>query len=242
MTGFIAYEGPSKLDGGPIAVVVTLESANYKTGDMSQAWVLRADVSPGQAIEAGNDRSICGDCVHRSGGRYGRSCYVVTWLGPNNVWKAYKLGTYPKVFPHEASAMLAGNLVRLTAYGDPGAVPLWVWRDMLLGTRGHTAYTHQWRTCDQRMQEFAMASVESAHEVDEANRLGWRTFRTRLSTEPVRPDEIVCPASAEANHGKSCEHCQLCTGLRRPTARNITIIAHGQRASNFIHLKELVNR
>lgn len=240
MTGFVAYQGPSRLDGGPVVVIVTLGSANDKTGDMNQAWVLRADVAPGTAIETGRDRSICGDCAHRSGGRLGRSCYVVTWLGPTNVWKAYTAGKYPSVLPHEAAAYVAGEMLRLTAYGDMGAVPYFVWWNLLRGTTGHTAYTHQWRTCDQRLAEFAMASVESEHEVDEANRLGWRTFRTRTPQEPIRSDEIVCPASAEADHGKTCAACLLCTGLRRPTARNIAIIAHGARAANFLTLKEAV--
>src|ERR1051325_8985455 len=93
--GFIAYRGPSRLDGAPIVLVITLASHNAKTGDMAQAWILRSDVDPSAAIADGRDRSICGDCVHRSGGTLERSCYVTWWLGPMRVWTAFAAGKYP---------------------------------------------------------------------------------------------------------------------------------------------------
>lgn len=61
--GFVAYRGPSRLDGAPIVLIVTLASLNTKTGAMAQAWVLRSDISPQEAIGDGRDRSVCGDCV-----------------------------------------------------------------------------------------------------------------------------------------------------------------------------------
>lgn len=67
--------------------------------------------------------------------------------------------------------------------------------------------------------------------------LGWRTFRTRLQTEPARPDEIVCPASDEAGHRTTCEACNLCTGGARGAARSIVIQAHGQRTAVFASRK-----
>lgn len=238
--GYVVYRGPSRLDGADIVAIVTLDSLNTKTGPMAQAWILRADVSPQEAIEIGADRSVCGDCVHRSGGLVGRSCYVITWLGPLNVWKSWRRGLYADAGVDVAAIALTGQSLRLAAYGDPAAVPLHVWRPLLTRVRTWTGYTHQWRTCDQRLQAFCMASVESAGEVVHAHALGWRTFRTRLAREAVRPDEIVCPASDEAGHRTTCDACGLCVGRRRETARSIVIIAHGQRVRWFANRKAVV--
>lgn len=235
--GLVAYRGPSRLDGAPIVLVVTFASLNTKTGAMAQAWVLRADVSPQEAIAGGLDRSVCGDCIHRSGHAIGRSCYVITWLGPLRVYKSFRANQYPTMAPQLAASYLAGQQLRMAAYGDPVAVPLDVWRTLIRHCEGWTGYTHQWRTCDQRFQAFLMASVESEAEVVAAQTLGWRTFRTRLETEPVRADEIVCPASDEAGHRTTCEACNLCTGRARNAARSIVIQAHGQRTQIFADRK-----
>ncbi len=235
--GLVAYHGPSRLDGAPIVLIVTFASLNTKTGAMAQAWVLRADVSPQEAIADGRDRSICGDCVHRSGGAIGRSCYVITWLGPLNVYKSFRKNQYPTMTPALAAPYLAGEQLRMAAYGDPAAVPFEVWRALLTSVEGWTGYTHQWRVCDQRFCSFLMASVESEGEVIAAQALGWRTFRTRLATEPVRADEIVCPASNEAGHLTTCEACNFCTGAARGSARSIVIQAHGQRTAIFADRK-----
>lgn len=227
--GFVVYRGPSLIDGADVVAFVTLDSTNTKTGPMAQAWILRADITPTAAIADGLDRSICGDCVHRSGGRTGRSCYVIPWLGPLNVWKAWQRGDYVVDDVEAIARALAGETLRLAAYGDPAAIPFAVIRALLVHVRGWTGYTHQWRSCDQRLRSLCMASVESAGEVDQAHALGWRTFRTRLADEALRADEIICPASEEAGHATTCEACRLCVGAARPTARGIAIIAHGQR-------------
>ena len=76
-TGFIAYRGPSLIDGSPIVVVVvTAKSSNRKTGSMVQTYILRADQNPVAAVKSGADVSICGDCKHRGDKGQGRSCYV----------------------------------------------------------------------------------------------------------------------------------------------------------------------
>ena len=46
LNGVVLYEGPSVLDGAPIAVIATLKSANVKTGDMIQTWIIRSDMHP----------------------------------------------------------------------------------------------------------------------------------------------------------------------------------------------------
>ena len=57
--GYILYEGPSMLDGEPIAVIATMTTSNVKTGDMVQTWILRSDINPVQASKIGEDKSIC---------------------------------------------------------------------------------------------------------------------------------------------------------------------------------------
>lgn len=83
--GAIVWDGPSRIDGSPIMAIVTglrTASANPKTGDMLQTWILRSDMHPMDAIKSGADYGICGSCGHR--GTYDefgnpidpRTCYV----------------------------------------------------------------------------------------------------------------------------------------------------------------------
>ena len=65
--GFIAFEGPSMIDGRPIVVIINKidGSDNAKTGAIVQSFIIRADVAPTDALKTGADVSICGQCVHR---------------------------------------------------------------------------------------------------------------------------------------------------------------------------------
>ena len=59
--GYILYEGPSGIDGAPIVVIATgfaNSSANAKTGDMIQTWIIRSDIAPHHAVKSGDDASI----------------------------------------------------------------------------------------------------------------------------------------------------------------------------------------
>jgi len=70
-----------------------------------------------------------------------------------------------------------------------------------------------------------MASVDTAVEAIEAQKMGWRTFRVRDEADPIMPNEIMCPASKEAGFRTKCAQCVLCAGTTRK-AKNIAIIAH----------------
>ena len=100
--GYIAYEGPSAIDGAPIVVIVNKindKSANAKTGALVQTFILRADVPPTEALASGADVSICGACPHRPilAKQSGEApCYVNVGRAPLAVWHAYKRGRYAR--------------------------------------------------------------------------------------------------------------------------------------------------
>jgi len=51
MKGYIIYEGPSQLDGGPIVGLVTLGSVNQKTGNVMQMYIMRASDRDWETIQ-----------------------------------------------------------------------------------------------------------------------------------------------------------------------------------------------
>lgn len=229
--GAIFYRGPSLLTGDPIVGILTgLEggSLNPKTGAMVQAWVIRPDLAPMDAVRANVDDAICGDCKLRGRDGRDRKCYVVPWLAPTNVYRFLTRGDgYLEASWPELQAIVEGRHLRLCAYGDPAAVPFDVWQMLLATAAGWVGYTHQWKTCDPRLKAIVMASVDTPRELDQALIRGWRTFRIREAGDPIIAGvECVCPASDEADHRTTCDRCQLCRGTARP-ARSIAIIAHG---------------
>ncbi len=231
--GAVIYHGPSMLDGEDIVVIVTglrTASANSKTGEMLQSWILRADQNPAQALASEADSSVCGDCVHRS-----TACYVIVERAPLQIYRAWKRGSYhdwSKAFPHRA---LRGQKIRLGSYGDPAAVPFNVWRRVFAQKlAGWTGYTHQWHQPQfTRLRNYVMASVDTPEEALEAWNQGWRTFRVRRDNEPLLGrSEVTCPASKEAGQRTDCANCVLCAG-QNTQARSVVIKAHGYRAGSF---------
>lgn len=234
--GFILYRGPSMLDGKPIIVIATglaAGSRNTKTGAMAQVWIMREDIAPNAAIASGDDASICGDCKHRgrivNGRNIERSCYVTVVQAPLSVWKSYHRGIYP--IATDLSALFAGRIVRLGAYGDPAAVPLWVWIAVMAQATG-SGYTHQWRKFPE-LAQWCMASVDTAQERLEAKFLGFRTFRVRGVNEEVLSREVICPASHEAGKKITCQVCKACGGNAAKARADIVIMAHGTGANAF---------
>lgn len=229
----VFYRGPSVLTGEPILGVAGMSTSNPKTGGVVQIWIVRADVSPIEAVKTGGDAAICGSCRHRGDGLGNRrSCYVEYFRAPFNMWRGLP-NTQQDVTLGELSARLAGKHVRLAAYGDPAALPFEVCEALLAQASGWTAYTHQWRTCDERFRSVCMASVDTPEESREAQRRGWRTFRVRSSHQPVDKSEVVCPASNEAGHVAQCVTCRLCCGASRK-AKSVAIVAHGSNATHFV--------
>ena len=250
--GYILWQGASLLDGKPIVVVATgfaSGSANRKTGAMIQTWILRGDVEPHTAIKTGEDSSVCGECVHRGTAKgdrtEGRSCYVLTHNAPLAVYRGWKRGIYGSVGadPEELERLGQGRRVRLGAYGDPAAVPAYVWSCLTLRASGWTGYTHQWATMDPEVarafQPLCMASCDNQREHRAAKRAGWRTFWVVPSGSPLvgsvararEADLVICPASKERGHRTTCARCGLCQGTTTKTSMDIVIAAHGAGAS-----------
>lgn len=245
--GAIFYENDSIVG---IITGLMSGSSNTKTGAMLQTWILVKDVNPIEAVNTGADKLVCGDCKHRGTIQpvndtkdkksysvknelktinKGRKCYVKLFQAPYSVWKAYKNNKYPKININKLSHMLTFKQVRVGSYGDPAMIPSEVWDKLISRSLGNTGYTHQWKRCDTKNSTFNMASVDTLEEKRQANKLGYRTFRTRLASEPIEPDEVVCLSDKVAREGKTlvpCSLCKMCSGNNSQVKKNITIIIH----------------
>ena len=228
-TGYVIYQGPSMLDGSQIVAIATgygAKSKNAKTGAMIQLWILRADMSPVDAVKSNSDKSICGDCPLKGDAGKGRACYVQVFQGPSAVFKAYTNGSYPEKMPDNT-----GLLLRLGAYGDIAALPENVIRQFTAGAAGYTGYTHAWRDTSKKwLAQFCMASCESQVQKQQAKTIGYRTFTIIGNVAQKMQNESICPASHEAGKKLSCSQCMLCSGNSRNIKQDIAIVGHGGHA------------
>jgi hypothetical protein len=198
---------------------------------MIQTYILRTDKSPCDVLKQGLDGSICGSCPHSSKGNDGHgTCYVRVDTGPENVYKAFKRGKYPKLKTAESQAQVAGCKVRLGTYGDPSAVPFEVWRHFLAKVDGCTGYTHGWKRPDaQSLKGYAMASCDTVADAELARSQGWRVFLVvpkGTASSPI-PKAFLCPASEEAGRKVTCAECMACAGLRTSRTASVYIPVHG---------------
>ena len=232
--GMILWQGASAIDGMPVMLVATglkMSSRNEKTGNLVQTWILRSDVTPLEAVNSGADFSICGACPHRGeivdGKNVNRSCYVTIFQAPRNIYETAKRGVYASTTLEQGAAILAGRHVRMGAYGDPAAIPYEVWETLLAQAARGTGYTHQWKACDSRFARHCMASADNAQEAQEAQAMGYRTFRVGSPAESMARGEFLCPASKEAGQKVNCAQCLACGGLSSPNKASVFIPAHG---------------
>lgn len=230
MNGIILYEGKSQLDNESDIVVILTglknKSANTKTGNMLQTWIINKNVAPHDAVKTGQDASICGDCTHRpiNGGK----CYVKTFQAPLSVYKAYHKGNYELVSDTQACELVKDRVLRIGSYGDPLAVPQSIWNNLLKTVKGHTGYTHQWQNkkiLAEGWNKIVMASVESRQEAKQATTQNYRYFRVMRENETDK-NEILCPASKEAGVKSECAKCKLCAGTSSKSFKSIAIVQH----------------
>jgi hypothetical protein len=231
--GYIAYEGPSKLDGSPIVVIINRvhsASANDKTGALVQSFIIRSDINPVEAIKTGADRAICGDCGHRpiiADVTGDPPCYVNVGRSVLAVFNAYKRGRYVRVKPQVLARILTGKKLRIGTYGDGAAAPVSLWQTLTQYTADHVGYTHQWSRAGFDhfgWSTLVMASADTAAQALEAQALSYRTFRVSIGLDK-RAGEISCPASAESGKKTTCDNCMLCAGQMK-RAKNIVIADH----------------
>lgn len=239
-SGYIIYRGASLLDGKPIVVVAITKSGNAKTGNMVQTYILADNgKSPVESAKSLEDVSVCGDCKHRRG--TGGSCYVNLGQGARSVMDGVMRGIYPEVYGLDRAAdACVDRKVRLGTYGDPAAVPAYVWKGLLTGSNfgeaaGHTGYTHQWQTGKaDHVKQWCMASADTMQEMALAKLNGWRTFRVRSEDDShVYSKEMACPASAEQGKRLTCEDCMACSGGIDSKKASVTIIVHGSLKNRF---------
>lgn len=231
--GYIAYEGPSEIDGRPIVVIVNKLSGsdNAKTGaDLVQTFIIRSDVNPVHALKTGDDVSICGQCAHRPAlaSETGEApCYVNVGRSVRSVFEAYKRGRYVKSTPGTLRRILAGRKVRLGTYGDPAAAPVAMWQEITADAAGIVGYSHQWQAMHFDHAAWAplvMASADTIDEAAQANLFGMRVFRVSVGVDR-QASETICPASAEGGKKATCDACMLCGGTSKQ-ARDVVIADH----------------
>ena len=234
--GFIIYQGKSLIDGKMIVVIFLPKSKNKKTGNMCQVYILVMDIDPRIASKTGADYSICGNCKHRGtptndpnrSYAKGRTCYVNLAQGVLVVYKQLMKGAYPMVNNHKDIQSLGENqVIRLGTYGDPSAVPSYIWDSLLSKAKKHTGYTHQSKiaSADVRADQ-CMMSADSYEESKQFWSKGFRTFRVLQKNEVLdSKNEVLCPASKEAGKRTTCEQCVLCSGSNI-NAKSVAIYQH----------------
>jgi len=223
--GYIIDKGLSPIDGKPYVAIMTMESSNRKTGDMIQVWIMREDINPVEALQLGEDVTICGACPHRKQSDGTRSCYVNVGQGPNSVWKTYKRGGYKDSTSWDLkqyAAIVGKRRIRWGAYGDPSIIKSGIVLALSAYAKGHTGYTHQWR------EEFSLpfkgvfqASCDGFDDYLEATAHGWKTF-TVVNKNASIDYAKQCPATVE-NSQAQCITCKLCDGAKS----DIYVNAHG---------------
>ena len=227
INGAIIYKGASCINGDPVVLIVTNISApslNKKTSDMLQTWILPDnDKTPQQNVDAGSDVSVCGGCKRRH--YLGGDCYVKPWRDVGSVFKSYKRGNYPffnnklvKKYPR-----IKNTPLRIGSYGEPAAIPFIAWFRLLRHVTAWTGYTHQWQRVDfdHRLKKYVVASVDNFVEKDQAQALGFHTYRVG-NYNNAQHDEINCPASIEQGNRLNCAECLRCNGQ----SGNVAIKVH----------------
>ena len=232
MKSGIIYKGQSLLDGKPVVAIATYSDRNTKTGKVLQTYIIRSDISPLDASKTGADFSICGDCKFKGTPTTDpkrkqavkRDCYVNLGQGPTIVYKSFLRGTYPMADNRgDRMTLGAGRVVRLGTYGDPAAIPSWVWDQLLTSCATHLAYTHQ----SGFRPDIAMQSADTKAQAVAHWNNGRRTFRVITDLgDIVKGKEILCPASKEAGRRVQCNACKLCGGNSTNSPKSIAIVQH----------------
>jgi len=213
--GIEVWRGPSPYNGQELVAVATgikEPSKNIKTGAMLQLYIFEAAAAPLSFSTA-----ACGTC--NLGPR--ELCYVVRCQGPNQTWKTWAAGGYPRLSARSHRHLFAGQRIRLGAYGDPAMVPFGVLRQLCGWCVDHTGFTHQWRWRPPYYAQLLHASCETPAAAHQARARGWKTFRVMTPGQNREGDEKTCRNEAL---GRQCIDCCRCKG---GNGDNRVIMRHG---------------
>lgn len=197
-------------------------------------------------------------------------------MGPAEIWRAWKNGEFgrwgsfgpvPEWQRDERRKswyQYHGPLtIRIGSYGDPGAAPTDMWRDLIKYAKNWTGYTHLWRPkrcekcsgrgrrsnyehcafcnatgsidqCDPALKEICMASVDTPEEREEANLLGWRGFVIAPADVDTSLVEGDVLCPMTAGKNVTCDKCHMCQGTSSKVKQNIWEKAHGVNLSNHV--------
>lgn len=220
--GLIVWEGPSEIDGEPIVLILSSiqNNSNRKTGTQVETYIIRADMSPKEAVDTGEDYSVCGTCPRRPTNN--GSCYVIVWHGPGVIYKQYSEGRYERITDYN---ILKGKSLRMGSYGDPAAVPIEVWQKLLKHSQFHTGFTEKWREkIGEPFKGICMASCSTVEEYNEAKALGWNCYVSLPLNSPVPKKINKCLNSVNPNLYQ-CSNCNWCDGAKK----DVWIFDHGAK-------------
>lgn len=223
-TCYLIVESP--LHGEPVLLAVTPGSMNEKTGDMAQIYILHPDNNPLEISKQGLDDLVCGSCPLRHS--LGGACYVVLFMGPNNVYRAWENQGKKVDDVEDFLALCHNKRVRFGAYGDPSHIPAWLVSEIMSASKGWTAYTHAWRNpkVASTWKGKAMASCDTVAQLRLAESKGWAGFL--VSPEPL--DINVCDNEIS---GTQCTDCMRCDGSNG----SVIITPHGTRSKRHPSMK-----
>ena len=232
------FSGKSQFTGNPIDVFITLKSSNSKTGNIPQVTMLPSNVKPTDALKTGQDQDVCGCCPLRpklfNPDTHDLPCYVNCGFAPNAINRSKSISQFEK-------DQKQFDVIRIGAWGDSASVEKKALLEIVKLGKKVLNYTHQW--ADKKfnfLKDFSMASVHSIQEKIEANKLGFKTFRTvkplpfgdhvkrfnkgKHYVKDLARDEMLCPN--EINKNLQCKDCKLCVGNQIKANLNIVIPSH----------------
>jgi uncharacterized protein YdiU (UPF0061 family) len=208
--------------------------------------------NPVLAAKTGLDESICGDCDLRGSWdqelekMVDRICYVNLGAGEYQKYVGFNNGKYPNfsVLEDYSKKFLQEYIylyiTRFGAYGDPTSDKVAfnkLLRLVRLNNGIYTGYTRFWAKKENAYTKTAlMASVVGQSDYNKANDLGWRTYRTKLESDPLLAGEALCP------HPKlNCDTCGLCSGTDNKKVAKITKLAQKNIAINVHGIRPKTN-
>ena len=232
---FSIIEIPSELmPDQTIVLIAKYNQTNRKTGLMVQLSILDTSI---QAVHKIDGSIPNGQGCSESQCTAFKACYVrsnIQHIFPmTGVLNRYKAGELPSIHWIDFVVLCQDKNVRFGEFGDPAAINIRYVEELAYRAKNHTGYTHQWKTCNQDLRFFFMASVETQADYDQAVSMGWKCFF--VGADPIKGKIMQCPNESKAN--LQCQDCMLCNGAK--TKFSISIQPHGRQGKHINPLRVL---